>query len=91
MLITYQDSVILLRALLEVRAVVHLLVVATLTTLVCKDFACNEEMNIFLLFIDCVGSMRYVSKASFIRGNGHLFLLMIAMYCGYINSDLLTK
>ena len=47
MLITYQDSVILLRALLEVRAVVHLLVVATLTTLVCKDFACNEEMNIF--------------------------------------------
>lgn len=47
MLIIKQDSVILLRALLEVRAVVHLLLVATLTILACKELEYYEEMNIF--------------------------------------------
>jgi hypothetical protein len=49
MLMTKQDSVILLRALLADRPVVHLLLVATLTTLVCKELRCYEEMNIFYL------------------------------------------
>ena len=44
---------IVLRALLEVRVVVRLLLVVTLTISVCKEFGCYEEMNIFLLFIDC--------------------------------------
>lgn len=43
MLTAKQDSVILLRALLEVQAVAHLLAVVTLTTLVCKGLCVMKK------------------------------------------------